>query len=118
MKLSSIKAKSVLVFVPSCPLTGQEIEDVRFEVLGRPHVAEWKRFAAEVVRPNLSEADYASVVFSLLKRFEIEGEAGTEERLVELFTSPDTSFIGSQLVEFIGEKSNFFECIKPKGKKS
>jgi hypothetical protein len=117
MKLSDIKARQDIVFQPVDPLYEEPIEDVRIVFYPRSEKGKYETFSEAVSAKGLDDPELiAKAFFGVFK----EGSFGeydfTEEGFIALLTSPDSSFIAQQLLDFFTDRSNFFTVNRGKPK--
>ena len=118
MKLGDIKAKQA-VFQAVDPVYGQPIDDVKITFKPRSDVEAYEKFSLQVSSGGLDTAEgIASAFFDILEKGELGGHEFNAKGLQALLESPDSAFIGEQLVSFFTDKANFFQVPKPKTKKA
>jgi hypothetical protein len=117
MKLSDIEARKDIVFVPVDPLFEEPIEDVRIVFYPRSEKEKYEAFSEAVSAKGLDDPELiAKAFFNVFQ----EGSFGeydfTEEGFIALLTSPDSSFIAQQLLDFFTDRRNFFTVKRGKPK--
>jgi hypothetical protein len=116
MRLGDIKAKQA-VFQAVDPVYGEPIEDVKIVFKPRSDSASYEKFSALIGSGSLDTAEgIAQAFFGILESGELGSYEFSAEGFQALLESPDSAFIGEQLVSFFTEKSNFFTIAK-QGKK-
>jgi hypothetical protein len=118
MRLGDIKAKQA-VFQAVDPVYGEKIEDVKITFKPRSDVEAYEKFSLQISGGGLDTAEgIAKAFFGILESGKMGGYEFNAQGLQALLESPDSAFIGEQLVGFFTDKSNFFQVAKPKTKKA